>query len=108
MDTSKIANVDCGIPQGSCLGPLLFLIYISDLPCALQSTKVTMFADDTSISFSSKSVAEINEAINSDLKKLQIWLVGNKLSLNVTKTQSMILGSSINLKRKTSYGQWRF
>ena len=50
-----------------------------------------MYADDTSISYSSKSVAEINEAINSDLKRLQIWLGGNKLSLNVAKTQSMIL-----------------
>ena len=58
-----------------------------------------MYADDTSISFSSKSLAEINEAVNLDLKRLQAWLVGNKLSFNVTKTQSMILGSSINLKK---------
>ena len=97
--TSKIENVNCGVPQGSCLGPLLFLIYINDLPCALQSTKVTMYADDTSISYSSKSIAEINEAVNSDLKRLQLWLEGNKLSLNVAKTQSMILGSSSNLKK---------
>ena len=58
-----------------------------------------MYADDTTILYSSKSVAEINEAINSDLKRLQIWLGGNKLSLNVAKTQSMILGSSSNLKK---------
>ena len=58
-----------------------------------------MYGDDTSISYSSKSVAEINEAINSDLERLQIWLGGNKLSLNVAKTQSMILGSSSNLKK---------
>ena len=100
--TSKIANVDCGVPQGSCLGPLLFLIYINDLPCALKSTKVTMYADDTSISYSSKSIAEINEAVNSDLKRLQNWLGGNKLSLNVVKTQSMILGSSSNLRKHNS------
>ena len=91
--------MNCGVPQRLCLGPLLFLIYINDLPCALQNTKVTIYANDTSISYSSKSVAEINEAINSDLKRLQIWLGGNKLSLNVAKTQSMILGSSSNLKK---------
>ena len=78
----------------------LFLIYINDLPCALQSTKVTMYADDTSISYSSKSIAEINEALNLDLKRLQLWLEGNKLSLNVAKTQSMILDSSSNLKKR--------
>ena len=61
--------------------------------------KVTMYADDPSISFSSKSIAEINEAVNSHQKRLQTWLVGNKLSLNVVKTQSMILGSSSNLKK---------
>ena len=91
--------MNCGIPQGFCLGPLLFLIYINDLPCALQSTKVTMYVDDTITSFSSKSIAEINEAVNSDLNRLQTWLVGNKLSLSVAKTQSMILGSSSNLKK---------
>ena len=58
-----------------------------------------MYADDTSISFSSKSITDINEAINSGLKRLQTWLVGNKLSLNIAKTQSMILGSSSNLKK---------
>ena len=59
-----------------------------------------MYADDTSILYSSKSVDEINEAVNLDLKRHQIRLGGNKLSLNVAKTQSMILGSSSNLKKQ--------
>ena len=58
-----------------------------------------IYADDTSMSFSSKSKVEINEAVNSDLKRLQIWLVGNKLSLSVAKAQSMIHSSSSNLKK---------
>ena len=66
-----------------------------DLPFVLQSTKVVMYADNTSISYLSKSIAEINEAVNSDLKTLQIWLEGNKLSLNVAKTQSIILASLV-------------
>ena len=58
-----------------------------------------MYAKDTSISFSSKSLTEINEAVNSDLKRIQTCLEGNKLSLNVAKRQIMILGSWSNLKK---------
>ena len=75
------------------------MIDINDLPCAAQSTKKAMHADDRSISYSSKSIVEINEAVNSDLSRLQIRLAGHKLSINVAKTQSMILGSSSTLKK---------
>ena len=57
-----------------------------------------MYADDTSISYSSKSVDEINSAINDDLSNLKLWLEGNKLSLNVTKTQAMLIGSRAKLQ----------
>ena len=100
--TSEIQDIQCGVPQGSCLGPLLFLIYINDLPFALRRTKVTMYADDTSISYSSKSVSDLCNAINSDLQNLSSWLQGNKLSLNVAKTQSMILGTVPNFRRLDS------
>ena len=98
-ETSEIQDIQCGVPQGSCLGPLLFLIYINDLPLALQITKVTMYADDTSISFSSTSVSDLCNAINSDLQNLSSWLQGNKLSLNVANTQSIILYTVPNLRR---------
>ena len=90
---SNIESVRYEVPQGSCLGPLLLVIYINDLPLALDNAKVTMYADDTSISYSSKSVDEINSAINDDLSNLKLWLEGNKLSLYVTKTQAMLIGS---------------
>ena len=96
---SDIGSINCGVPQGSCLGPLLFLIYINDLPFALKNCKVTMYADDTSISYSSKSIEDLTETLNNELKCLKEWLQGNKLSLNVTKTQGMVIGSRPNLKK---------
>ena len=95
---SKIESLRYGVPQGSCLGPLPSLMYINDLPLSLDNAKVTMYADDTSIFYSSKSVDAINSAINDDLSNLKLWLEGNKLSLNVSKTQAMLIGSRAKLQ----------
>ena len=90
---SKIGDTEVGFPQGSCLGPLLFLIYINDLPQAVQDSTVSMYADDTSLCYQSHDLTRLNEAINSDLKKLDTWLQGNKLSLKVAKTHSMLIST---------------
>ena len=95
---SNVNNINCWVPQGCCLGPLLSLIYVNDLPFSLQNSQVTMNADDTTI-YSAHKIDDINDNLNRDLNCLKQWLQGNKLSLNVIKTQAMVVGSRPNLKK---------
>ena len=82
---SKVQNIDIGVPQGSCLGPLLFLLYINDLPKITNNAKVYMYADDTSLSLQNHSMSQLNRALNQDLLALDKWLRGNKLLLTLLK-----------------------
>ena len=81
------------MPQGSCLGPLLFFIYINDLPHAIQNTAVSMYADDMSLCYQALDIKNLNNAINNDLMQLDSWLKGNRLSLNVAKTNCMLIAT---------------
>lgn len=83
---SDYLQVKCGVPQGSLLGPLLFLIYINDLPAYLPLSKNILYADDTNILISDIDSARLQAKANKTLENLQVWLNYNRLHLNISKT----------------------
>ena len=84
-----------GVPQGSCLGPLLFLY---DLPSVLLNSDSNLYADDTTISTAEELLVNAQENLNTDIKTLEQWSDANKLSPNLVKTEYMIIASSPKLK----------
>ena len=97
---SEIKNITCGVPQGSSLGPLLFLIYINDFRLCLDKTSSGHFADDTFLIFNSKNPKTIETVMNYELKLMTKWLRLNKLSLNAAKTELIFFHSQ---KHKLNY-----
>ena len=87
---SSIKDVSCGVPQGSILGPLLFLIYIKDLYTVCCKSSPILFADDTNLSYRGKDVNVMAQEINIELSQISLWLKTNKLSLNIKKTHFML------------------
>jgi hypothetical protein len=79
--------------RSSILGPLLFLIYINDFPNSLQHSTARMFADDTNITVSGKSIKEAEVAVNAVLNNIREWLLSSRLSLNLVKTEHLLIGS---------------
>ncbi len=89
-ENSCYRNITCGVPQGSILGPLLFLIYINDRHYAIGNSLVHHFADDTNLLCSHKDPKVLRKMLNTDLRDLFSWLCSNRLSLNVSKTEFII------------------
>jgi len=96
---SSMLPIKCGVPQGSILGPLLFLIYIDDIQSSSKFLKFVHFADDTNVFLSSPNlIYRLVQSINSELALLSDWFKANKLSLNVAKTNYLFFGSKRPVK----------
>ena len=88
--TSQKEIISHGVPQGSVLGPLLFQIYINDLPNAISNSQTFLFADDTGLLYTNSNLKVIEEKVNDDLKTLSSWLNANKIALNSNKTEVIL------------------
>ena len=92
--SSSLKNINCGVPQGSILGPILFLILINDLAYSSKLLFVLLFADDTTLQISSANIYELFDKANQELKMVSEWVKANKLTLNISKTKYILFRKS--------------
>lgn len=93
---SSQQNVDCGVPQGSLLGPLLFILYINDIEHCSKTLSFVLFADDSNIFLSHSDPDILAHTLVSELTNLLTWIRANKLSLNLQKTKCMLFSNSLD------------
>ena len=96
--SSSLKSLSCGVPQGSLLGPLLYLCYSNDMETSVRN-KLLLYADDSVIISSHKDPKVISQSLSSDLQSCNNWLINNKLSLHVGKTECILFGSSRKLSK---------
>ena len=96
---SKEKNVTIGVPQGSILGPLFFILFVNDYPKCLKHSTVTIYADDTTQDVSDKSIDIIEKKLHEDLLNSMNWMSRNKLTMNLKKTQCLLIGTSQKLSK---------
>ena len=99
---SDFANVTCGVPQGSILGPLLFLMYINDMHRSVDC-RLSLYADDSALIFSHRDPSFISKKLSVELSRCKTWLVDNKLSLHIGKTECILFGNGRKLKQAEDF-----
>ena len=87
-----------GVPQGSILGPLLFIVFANDLPYSV-TCKLDSYADDSTLTSTKETIAQLNTAVNENCSFVSKWMADNKLCLNIDKTHLLVIGTSQRLKR---------
>jgi hypothetical protein len=99
---SPLELIQFGVPQGSILGPILFLLYINDIHRS-TSLSILCFADDTTVSISSNNIQELFNKMNLELHSISEWLRANKLCLNTQKTKYIIFRPSVTHRLIDNY-----
>lgn len=96
---SNTIHLNCGVPQGSCLGPLLFSIFTNDLPSVINKASLTLYADDSTLYYAASSIKELNQVLSKELDLVYEWVTCNRLVLNVSKTKGMVFGTRHGLAK---------
>ena len=86
-----------GVPQGSILGPLLFILFVNDMPECTRHSSMDLYADDTTMKTAHKHLASVEQSLNEDLSSLTAWMAANRLILNLKKTVCMLIGTAQRL-----------
>ena len=98
---SDPGHLTTGVPQGSILGPLFFVIYTNDMPSVVRYCNVNMYADDTEVHYDDKELPNVEKYLQDDICNIGLWMTSNKLKINLKKSAIMLIGSRQRISNKT-------